>query len=467
MRGLELVDRQLLARYDRPGPRYTSYPTVPAWSADFGEREHRQALDRVRTRPQQDLCLYLHLPFCARRCDYCGCNALTACGRGAVDRYLDQVRSELELVTTVLGRGRRVVQIHWGGGTPNYLDESQLRRAMFLLREHFCIEAGAEISLEADPRLGSHEQALLLAELGFNRISLGVQDFDPEVQRAIGRRQPEEMTRRFFAACREAGFASINLDLVYGLPRQTPATLARTLAVVGELAPERIACFGYAHVPWARPNQQRVDTTGMPVGARKFALFEQALQTLGAAGYDWIGLDHFARPDDELALALRQRRLHRNFMGYTVRPAADLLALGMSGISELGGCFAQNAADLQEYGKRLEAGRLPIVRGHGLSREDALRRRVITHLMCNRELPWDLCEAEFGVRLDDPAGEFAADLERLEPLAADGLLEWTPERLVVTPTGRFFLRNICMAWDSYLERDGAGAEARPTFSRTV
>ncbi len=454
------VPAGLLQKYDKPGPRYTSYPTVPVWSGDFGERDYRAALADLSQRPEIELCIYLHLPFCARRCHYCGCNAVTGQGRGATERYLDAVAREVAAVIAVLGVNRRVVQIHWGGGTPNFLSESQLRRALGLLREHFDVAAAAEISLEADPRVGTSEQAHLLRELGFNRISLGVQDFDPYVQSAIGRNQSEARTRRFYTACREAGFASVNLDLVYGLPGQTEASFVRTLEVLQELDPDRVACFSYAHVPWVRSNQEKVDTSRMPSSAEKFALFLRAIDTLVTSGYAWIGLDHFARQGDDLAVAQRERRLHRNFMGYTTRPAADLLALGMSGISELGGCFAQNSADLAEYQEKLTGGHLPVVRGHRLSGDDALRRLAITHLMCNLELPFDLARQSHGVRLDEV---FADELERLVPLAGDGLLVREQDRLRVTDLGRFFLRNICMELDAYLEQE----VGRPLFSRTV
>jgi oxygen-independent coproporphyrinogen-3 oxidase len=466
------VPGALLAKYDRPGPRYTSYPTVPAWTATFGEADYRRALRDLGSpqggaRSAADaggLCVYLHLPFCARRCHYCGCNALDGCGRSVVGKYLDHLERELDLITGILGR-RRAVQIHWGGGTPNFLSEPQLRRAMGLLRNAFIVTADAEISLETDPRLGTPEQARLLRELGFARVSLGVQDIDPAVQEAIGRVQPAERTRRFYEACREAGFASVNLDLVYGLPRQTPASLARTLDFARDLDPDRIACFGYAHVPWVRPNQEKVDTTDMPTGAAKFALFQQALDTFADTGYEWIGMDHFARPADELAVAARERRLHRNFMGYTTRPAADLLALGMSGISELAGAFAQNDPDLAGYQEALDEGHLPVIKGHRLSADDRLRRLAITHLMCNLELPWDLAAAEFGVRLD---AALADDLERMAPLVEDGLVVREPDRLLVTDLGRFFVRNICMELDAYLPRETAASSGgRPIFSRTV
>lgn len=458
------VPASLLRKYDKPGPRYTSYPTVPSWSSDYGEVEYRRALNELADRPGVELCLYLHVPFCAKRCHYCGCNAVTGRSRDAADQYLDAVALEVAIVTDILGSARRVRQVHWGGGTPNFLRDNQLERAVDLLQRSFDLDATVEISLEADPRVGTPEQARRLRELGFNRISLGVQDFDPYVQKAIGRNQSAERTRRFYADCRAAGFNSVNLDLVYGLPGQTRESFARTLEVLLELDPDRVACFSYAHVPWVRKNQEQVDTSRLPSPAEKFALFLQAIDTLTAAGYTWIGMDHFARQDDELAVAHRERRLHRNFMGYTTRPADDQLALGMSGISELAGNFAQNDADLMAYQNALRDGRLATVRGHRLNPDDRLRQRAIAHLMCNLELPFALTSELAGspgaAGLD---ALFADELERLEPLARDGLLVFEPDRLRVTELGRFFIRNICMELDAYLDPQAG----KPIFSRTV
>ncbi len=454
------VPRELVERYDRPGPRYTSYPTVPVWRQEFGEQDYRAALADLADRPDEDLSLYLHLPFCAKHCHYCGCNAIVSRERDAVDRYLDRIERELALVTAVIGTGRRVVQLHWGGGTPNYLKDHQVERALGLLRDAFVLDPEAEISLEIDPRIGTPEQVRFLREVGFNRISLGVQDFDPRVQKAIGRRQGRDRTVGLYQACREAGFAGVNLDLVYGLPYQTEESFAATLREIVDLEPDRVACFSYAHVPWVRPHQQKVDTTDLPTGYRKFRLFLQAIATFAEAGYDWIGIDHFARHDDELSIALRERRLHRNFMGYTTRPAGHMLAFGMSGIGEVADRFVQNDATLDGYQQALDAGRLPVVRGLALSDDDRLRRLVILNLMCNLELPYGLTTDGFGA----PADELLADeLARLRPYADEGLVTFLPDRLQVTDLGRFFVRNVCMELDPYLERTAD----RPLFSRTV
>ena len=454
------VSRELLARHDKPGPRYTSYPTVPVWSRDFGESDYRDALVALAGRPDDELSIYLHLPFCAKHCHYCGCNAVVSRDKDAVDAYLDRVEREIDAVIDMVGRGRRTVQIHWGGGTPNFLKPQQLERALGFFRDRFDVAPDAEISLEIDPRIGSPEQARHLRSLGFNRISLGVQDFEPEVQKAIGRKQSRERTLRVYHGCRDAGFEGVNLDLVYGLPGQTRDSFAATLRDIVALAPDRVACFSYAHVPWVRPEQNKVDITRLPEGHEKFALFRLAIDVFDEAGYDWIGIDHFAKRDDELAVALRERRLHRNFMGYTTRPAPQMLAFGMSGIGEICDRFVQNDADLAGWGGAIDDGRLPVVRGHVLSADDRLRRTAILHLMCNNELPYALTVPAFGA----PANELLAEsLEAMGPYADEGFIEFADDRLLITDLGRHFARNVCMELDAYLDRDGS----KPLFSRTV
>lgn len=454
------VSRELLDRYNKPGPRYTSYPTVPVWSNNFDEEDYRQALRDFAEQPGADLTLYVHLPFCAERCYYCGCNATVTKKSGVVDAYLDRVRREIELVTATLGARRRVVQIHWGGGTPNFLNAAQTRHLFSMLADAFEVDYNGEISVEVDPRIATREQLELYRELGFTRVSLGVQDFEPQVQEAIGRIQPEVQTRAIYAACRELGFDSVNLDIVYGLPFQTEKSFRRTLREVINLNPDRLACFSYAHVPWVKANQKQVDTTQLPGTYEKFDLFLAAIETLNASGYDWIGMDHFARHNDELAVAVREKRLHRNFMGYTTQAAPHMIALGMSGISDLAGHFAQNDAKLGDYQKALDAGRLPIVKGMHLSQDDKLRRKVITHMMCNLELPYDLTCADFGVSVTDALG---SELERLRPFADEGFVEFDPVGLKVTTLGRFFIRNLCMELDAYLDQKSD----RPLFSKTI
>jgi oxygen-independent coproporphyrinogen III oxidase len=448
-----IVTPEQIDRYNKPGPRYTSYPTVPIWSHDFGEDDYREALASVAARADDTISVYVHLPFCAERCAYCGCNATVTRHDHVVDRYLDRVERELALVAPLLGGRRRVVQMHWGGGTPNFGTEAQARRLMRLLDDVFAIDRTGEISLEMDPRIGTREQATLYRDLGFNRVSLGVQDIDARVQEAIGRIQPFTQTEELYTACRDEGFGSVNLDLVYGLPYQTDEVFGRTLDAIIGLRPDRVACFSYAHLPAARANQKLVDATGLPAPFAKFGLFQQSVDQLTGAGYDWIGLDHFALSTDEMSQAVRERRLHRNFMGYTLRPAPHMVALGVSSIGDLGGCYVQNDPGLGRYQKSVDAGKLPIIRGMRLSDDDQRRRAAITHLMCNLELPLTMVTDE----------GMAQSYARVAGHAAEGLVAVESERLVVTDLGRYFIRNLCMELDAHLEQTAG----RPIFSKTV
>lgn len=454
------IPADFVEKYNQPGPRYTSYPTVPAWKQAFGDHEYREALAELAQRPGDELAIYLHLPFCAKHCFYCGCNALVSREKNAVEVYLDRVEKELAMVTALIGTGRRVVQFHWGGGTPNYLSNAEVERTLAMFRGAFDVAPEAEISLEVDPRIATPEQVAFLRSAGFNRISLGVQDFEESVQVAIGRKQGRERTLNVYQGCRDAGFPGVNVDLVYGLPGQTRESFARTLGEIIALQPDRVACFSYAHVPWVRPLQNKVDTSKMMGGYEKFGLFQLTVDLFQAAEYDWIGIDHFAKRDDELSVALRNRALHRNFMGYATKPAPHMLAFGMSGIGDVCDRFAQNDADLGAWGEAIDAGRLPIVKGHELSDDDRLRRLVILNVMCNLELPWALTERAFGAPADRLlAGELAA----LPPLVEDGLVTVDDRGLRITEKGRYFVRNVAMIFDAYL----AAAGDKPLFSRTV
>lgn len=454
------ISHELLDQYNRPGPRYTSYPTVPYWTTEFTADDYRQTLQNLAARPNDLLSVYVHLPFCSTRCYYCGCTSAMTTRPEVVDTYLDHVEQELALVLEHLGTNRRVVQVHWGGGTPNFLTPPQMERLVSLLERSFAIDHSGEIAIEIDPRIASREQIEHIRRLGFNRISMGVQDFNPVVQEAIGRIQPQALTEHLYGVCRELEFDSVNMDLIYGLPAQTADTYRQTLHDIIKLSPDRIACFSYAHLPESRANQKRIDSDLLPNHYEKFALFRMSIDMFTDAGYDWIGMDHFAKHDDELSIALRQRQLHRNFMGYTTRPALHQLALGMSGISDIAGCFAQNDAKLGPYQKSVAAGRLPIVRGKRLTDDDHIRRRVIMHLMCNLELPYDLTTAEFGVSLREAFGD---ELERLSPYEAEGFVTFEPDRVAVTTLGRYFIRNVSMEFDPYLKQN----RERPMFSRTI
>jgi len=454
------ISEAFVEKYNQPGPRYTSYPTVPAWKQAFGEAEYREALHELTDRPDDELAVYVHVPFCAKACHYCGCNMLVTHEKDEVTAYLDRLEQEIARVTAVIGTGRRVVQLHWGGGTPNFLKNEQIERVLGMFRGAFTVAPEAEVSLEIDPRIGSPEQAAFLREAGFNRISLGVQDFEPRVQKAIGRRQSRDKTLDVYRGCREAGFAGVNIDLVYGLPGQTRESFAETLAEIIGLGPDRVACFSYAHVPWVRPNQEKVDTSIMLKGYEKFALFQLTVDMFRAGGYEWIGIDHFAKADDELSVALKKRALHRNFMGYATKPAPHMLAFGMSGIGDVCDRFVQNDATYEGWSQRMDAGGLPVVKGHKLDDDDKLRRLAILNIMCNLELPWELTRAAYGAPADQL---FADSLEQLPPLIEDGLVTRDDFGLRITEKGRYFVRNVAMTLDAYLGQDND----RPVFSRTV
>jgi oxygen-independent coproporphyrinogen-3 oxidase len=438
-----------VTRYDVAGPRYTSYPSVVHWQSPLDGEGYRRVL-RSAGGEDDPIALYVHLPFCASRCAYCGCNATVTHHTEVVNGYLDRLEHELAVVGGELGEGRRVRQLHWGGGTPNFLSEPQLVRAFAMLATRFAFDEGAELSIEADPRLVSRGQLRWLRALGFTRLSYGVQDLDPDVQDAIGRVQSEALVRDACELAREEGFTELNVDLIYGLPRQSATSFRRTLESVVALAPDRLACFGYAHVPWQRPHQKRIDVGTLPGTHARLDLLQLAVERLTDAGYEWIGLDHFARPDDPLAVAARERRLHRNFMGYTLMPAQHLVGVGVSAIGDVGGWYVQNTPKLGEWQRTLDAGALPVARAHRLTDDDRARREAIHHLMCNLELPYALLP-EGGIEI---AARFAA-------FEADGLVEPRENRWVVTPLGRLFLRNLAMPLDAYLGRTAPGAAPPP------
>jgi oxygen-independent coproporphyrinogen-3 oxidase len=453
----------LLQRYDRPGPRYTSYPTAVEFTDDFDEPAYRDRLCAAAEAATEPLSLYVHLPFCEARCTYCGCMTIITRKREVAERYLDYLVREIEMLATTLAGRRRVVQHHWGGGTPTYLTVEQIEKLHGVISRHFVFQPNAEVAIEIDPRVTTKEQLQLLRALGFNRLSMGVQDFTPEVQEAIGRRQSASLTRDLYEYARSIGFNGINIDLIYGLPRQTLATFARTLSTVTAMRPDRIAVYSYAHVPWLRPHQSRINQSDLPSREVKFELIAAAIDTFGQAGYVAIGMDHFALPEDELAIASRERRLHRNFMGYTTRPATDMVGAGLSAIGSIRGAFAQNVKKLPAYYGAIDAGRFPIERGYVLSHDDRVRQFVIAELMCNFFVNRHEVEARFHVDFDR---YFAAEIERMrapDGPVSDGLLSITPDSWEVTTDGRLFVRSICMHVDRYLHRH----VDRPVFSRMI
>jgi oxygen-independent coproporphyrinogen-3 oxidase len=454
------VDEAVILRMSGAGPRYTSYPTVPEWTA-LGDADARAALARAAERPDEPLSLYVHLPFCARMCLFCGCTVEITRRKDKVASYLDALEREVGMAADALGRRTGVLQIHWGGGTPTHLSPDELRRLHAILVARFRPLPGAEISLEVHPHVTTFEQIDALVELGFDRISMGVQDLDRHVQEVIHRDQTLEETERLVEHCRARGIAGVNLDLMYGLPEQTEATFAATLRHVARIRPDRLAVYGYAHVPWLKKHQTALDRYALPDAAARARLFHVALEELAAAGYEVIGLDHFALRSDPLFRALEDGTLHRNFMGYTTHPAGEMVAFGMSAIGDVGGTFLQNEHETRDYEARVREGRLATVRGLVRSREDDLRRAAIQDLMCKMRLDLDELGARFGL---DARAHFAAELEELRPLEAQGFCSIEGARVDVTASGRLFLRHLAMVFDEYLRRRRADG---PRFSKTI
>ena len=456
------LNPNLLARYDRPGPRYTSYPTAPHFGADYDSSAYRDRLAKAASRTDDPLSMYVHLPFCHERCTFCGCNVVISPHRGPEEDYLVTLTRELDLLADVLGSRRRLNQLHWGGGTPTFLSPEQCERLFGEITTRFPLTDDAEVAIEVDPCVTTMDHLATLARLGFNRISMGLQDTNPEVQRAVKRIQPLELTREHVDEARRLGFQSVNIDLIYGLPLQTEASFRNCVrSVIDELTPDRVACFSYAHVPWIKPHQKQLDENQLPGGWEKFSLFTGAAHEFVEAGYAFVGFDHFARPDDELARALAEDRIQRNFMGYTVMPAADQVGVGVTAIVDVAGSYAATIKKLPAYKRSIDAGRLPVDRGLIRTAEDELRRAVIHRIICTLQLDFGWVEREFDI---DPREHFADALAQLQPMAADGLVELADDGLAVTPTGRFFLRNICMPFDAYLR---AAHDDGPKYSRTV
>ncbi len=455
----------LLNRYDRPGPRYTSYPTAVEFNERIGDAAYREALGRANAAADDPLSVYVHLPFCEARCSYCGCNVVITRHRDVAHRYLDYLDKEIDLLAAELPDRRRVSQMHWGGGTPTYHTPEELERVFAGLGRHFTFTPDVEIGIEIDPRVTSAAQLTTLRALGFNRLSLGVQDFDPKVQEAVNRVQSYDLTRECVDTGRALGFRSTNIDLIYGLPYQTLDGFRRTLDQVMTIRPDRVAVYSFAFVPWIRAHMKHLPAEALPEPRVKLGLLALAIEAFSAAGYRQIGMDHFALPDDELARAIDGRSLHRNFMGYTVQSSRDMVALGVSGIGDLQGTFVQNAKKLSEYYAALEQGRFPVERGYALDADDVIRRHVITELMCNVHLDIAGVERKFGIAFRD---YFGAEIDQLTAdgsPATDGLVRVTPDAIDVTPIGRLFIRNVCMVFDRYLRARTAAAQ--PVFSRTV
>ncbi len=455
---------ELLRRYDRPGPRYTSYPTAVEFAPAYGEADYLADLARADEASNEPLSFYVHLPFCRQRCWFCGCNVIITRNHEVASRYLGYLHREIALLASRLPRRRRVSQYHWGGGTPTYLDLPEIEALHRAVERDFDLDPDGEIAVEVDPRVTTVEQMELLRSLGFNRVSMGVQDFTPEVQAAVHRDQTEAQTRALFEACRRLGFESVNLDLIYGLPLQTPDSFERNIEVLLALRPDRVALYSYAHVPWIRAQQKYIRPEDLPSAETKLRLFSIGRERMLEAGYVQIGMDHFALPGDEMARAVAERRLTRNFMGYTVRKGSDMVGAGVSAIADVRGSYAQNAKKLPAYYAALEAGRLPVERGYRLSPDDRIRREVITRLMCNFSVAKTEIEESFGIVFDRYFEAELAELRAPDGLLASGFVELLPDRIEIVGNGRLFVRNVAMVFDRYLR------EKRPealVFSRTV
>ncbi|PWC17598.1 oxygen-independent coproporphyrinogen III oxidase [Brenneria roseae subsp. roseae] len=449
-------DLALIQKYNYSGPRYTSYPTALEFSEQFDEPAFRQAIARY---PQRALSLYVHIPFCHRLCYFCGCNKLVTRQQHKADEYLDVLEQEIRQRAPLFA-GRTVTQMHWGGGTPTYLNKSQISRLMRLLREQYSFSTQAELSLEVDPREIELDVLDHLRAEGFNRLSMGVQDFNKEVQNLVNREQDEDFIFALIARAKSLGFTSTNIDLIYGLPKQTPESFAFTLQRVAELNPHRLSVFNYAHLPGLFAAQRKIKEADLPDAEQKMEILQQTISTLTQSGYQFIGMDHFARPDDELAVAQRAGTLHRNFQGYTTQGDSDLLGMGVSAISMIGDSYAQNQKELKRYYAQVRDSGNALWRGLQLTQDDCIRRDVIKTLICNFQLSYQAIEADYGI---DFQSYFAQDLQQLAPLAADGLVDMQEAGIAVTPKGRLLIRNICMCFDSYL-RDKIRTQQ---FSRVI
>ncbi|MGA7179705.1 MAG: oxygen-independent coproporphyrinogen III oxidase [Thiobacillaceae bacterium] len=455
------MDLNLLAKYSKPGPRYTSYPPAPHFSDTFGPAYWQDELiqSQESTRP---ISLYVHIPFCDTLCYYCGCNMVATGNYAKADQYLVYLMAEIDRVAALAYSSRNVVQMHWGGGTPTYLHPQDIRRLAAHIRKRFHFAPDAEVAVEVDPRGLTREHVIALRESGFNRASIGVQDLDETVQKSVNRVQPLSLVEEVYGWFRKEGFASINLDLMTGLPHQTLDTYRHTLAEISRINPDRLAVFGYAHVPWMKKHQKLILESDLPDFETRMAMQELILHTLEEKGYVHIGMDHFAKPDDSIVQAQRNKTLWRNFQGYTTHRHADIYAFGASAISQTETVYAQNEKRLVAYQKKIDQGDLATEKGYRLSRDDRIRRDVITELMCDLELEKEKIARRWNIDFET---YFADSLQFLDPLEKDGLVTLSANLIQVTNLGRLFLRNIAMCFDAYLH--SKGAQEQPRYSKTA
>lgn len=457
------VTPELLSRFDIPGPRYTSFPTADRFVEAFGADDYILALKQRKTHSSSlalPLSVYVHVPFCESLCYYCACNKIVTKHHEKAAEYLDYLGRELAMHTEHCGKGQLVSQLHLGGGTPTFFSDAELQQLMLLMREHFKLDPAGEYSIEVDPRTVSNERLKTLKDMGFNRLSFGVQDFDPAVQKAVHREQPAEQVFELVAEARRLGFVSINVDLIYGLPKQTSESFARTLAQVNELRPDRIALYAYAHLPERFKPQRRIASADLPMGQEKLNMLSGAIDAFMNGGYVYVGMDHFALPDDSLAIAKRQGRLHRNFQGYSTQPDCDLIALGVSAIGKVGATYSQNVKTLEEYYDAIDGGMLPVQRGLALSRDDLVRRAIIMAIMCQGSVLYEPMEQAWLINFRE---YFARELAALGEMQRNGLVQLSDEGFKVTGLGWFFVRGVAMLFDRYLQAD----RNRTRFSRII
>ncbi len=455
------IDLDLIKKYDRPGPRYTSYPTAPQFNNSFTSEKYLDEIIRTNNELNPpELSLYYHLPFCDTLCYFCGCNMIITRNRDRIKEYIRYLKNEIDLLRTYIVDRRKVAQLHWGGGTPTHLDPDEIFDLIAYINKSFEFNKNAEEGCEIDPRGLTKDHLAALRNGGFNRISMGVQDFNEQVQKAVNRVQPEEMTRQVVSWVRELGFQSINLDLIYGLPFQTAESFAKTVDAIINISPDRVAVFNYAHVPWMKKHMALIKEEDLPKPEEKLQILKMTIEKLTGAGYDFIGMDHFAKPDDELAVALKEKKLYRNFQGYSTHAGTDLYGMGITSISQIGKCYSQNVKKEKEYFNLIDEGIFPIERGFYLSDDDLLRRHVITKIMCDFELDFDAVEKQFGIEFNK---YFESSLKGVSEFIDDELVKLTDRRLEVTTMGRMLIRNIAMNFDAYLERKDINAR----YSRTV
>ncbi len=453
-----VFSEELIKKYDKPGPRYTSYPPATEFSEKFGKETYAKHLLESNEK-KKPLSLYFHIPFCESACWFCGCNVVINRIRGREVPYLERLKKEISYLKRYLDFSRPVVQLHFGGGTPNYLTKDQTEELFSHVRENFNLSPDAEVSVEIDPRSVDREYVFLYRQLGFNRISMGVQDFEPKVQEAINRIQPYRLMEEVVGWVREAGFLSVNIDLIYGLPYQTPESFRDTVRKTIALSPDRVAVYNFAYVPWLKPLQRRIDPKTLPPPEKKLEMLKITIEEFTKAGYVYIGMDHFAKPTDELVKAQQKGELWRNFQGYTTKKGVDLIGIGMSSISMLERYYGQNYKTVRPYYESIDKGDLPTYRGVELGEDDLIRREVITELICNFRLEKSSIETKFGIDFDT---YFERELSELTEMEKDGLLKLSKGRIEVNPLGRLLIRNICMVFDTYTRR-----RKERRFSRTI